>query len=212
MKRNLYVKEQSYARLLYGIGIGLFVFGFFTSFILRDAWEKNEAVPDFIVKVWFLSIIPFLLILIYCIKLGNIIGREASHHIRWRKYLTQNGIKQEGTIAGIRESGAYHTGSGAKTSYYYQITYFSEVRREEITFETSALAFNPYKKSYKRCTVYEVEKAAPWASPFEDATDSVIGFSDNKIQFTLSPFKLWKAIDTKSRQNWFGEYVATDFR
>ena len=211
-KRFLYEKEHSYAWLIYGIGVGIFVCGIITSLMLRNAWKENEEVPAFLVKVWFLCILPYLFVLIYCVKAGNIVGREATNHIRWRKYLTKNGIPQAGTIVGIRKSGGYRTGSRGNISYCYCVIYFSEIRREEVTFETPALAFNPYKRDHKGCTVYEVEKAAPWAAPLEDATDSVIGISGSTIRFTLNPFKLWKAIDTKKRQNWFGECVATDFR
>lgn len=207
---KLYLKEQNNTRLLYVIGIAFFIFGIITAFMLRDSWKDNERVPELVVKLWFLSIVPFLLIMIYCIKLGNIVGREATNYIRWKRYLTRNGIKHEGTITDIRK--VYRTGTSERSTYYYRITYFSEARREEITFETSALAFNPYKKGYKYCTVYEVTDKASWALPFQDATDSVMVVSGNRLQFTLNPFKLWKAIDTKSRQNWFGEYVAADFR
>lgn len=211
-KRYLYIKEHSCAWLIYGIGVGIFMCGIFTALMLRNAWKENEAVPVFLVKAWFLSALPYLLVMIYCVKVGNILGREAMNHICWRKYLAKNGIPHAGVIVGIVKSGAYRTGDRGSTSYYYRITYFSEIRREEVIFETPALAFNPYKKDYKGCTVYEVEKAAPWAVPLEDATDSVIGISGSTIRFTLNPFKLWEAIDTKKRQNWFGECVATDFR
>lgn len=161
---------------------------------------KQPSKDSYIWIVWFASIFGIILLDIFLVHFAKLSETERKNFIKWKNYLTSNGIKINGVVKEIR----YIT----QNNYKFRIGYFSELNKNDIEYETSII--NIPKLDYNKkilCDVYESREY----KPVVDYDAEAIRISGNKIELTFNPFKLYKIIAKKYRRDWFGNAVAVNF-
>lgn len=171
-----------------------------TSILMK---EMKQASEDSYIRLWIVwlgSMIGVILFDVFSLHYVKLFETERNNFIKWKNYLLNDGIKVSGVVKEIKYIN--------QDKYKLRIGYFSELYKKDIEFETSIINIPNLDYSKKiLCDVYESREYKPMGD--YDAEDMKI--SENGIELTVNPFKLYKVIEKKYKIDWFGNAVAVDF-
>lgn len=164
--------------------------------------NQSESAYLFLSIDWWESMIGIVIIDIFLIYCGGLIGKNKKNFKKWRLNLIKNGVKCNGYVKEIRVVG--------ECSYEFKISYYSELQKKNIYFYTEMIYMPIVVDSSKKilCNVYESFEQ----QQNEDYDSELIGMSENRIYFNLNPIKLFKVVSKKYSRTWFGNTIAVDFR
>lgn len=150
---------------------------------------------------WWKSMIGVILLDIFIIYCGLLIGAERKNFKKWHSNLLENGIKCKGYVKEIKLWG--------KNSFEVKISYYSEVQKKNITFESPRIKFTTVDTTKQIiCDVYECHEY----HKIEDYDSELINISGNNINFNINPVKLFKVVHKKYNRKWFGNAIAENFK
>lgn len=204
-------EKNSASAVCYTFSFCLAVFGIALSFKLPFSWDKRTEIPEPFSEEWFSSVITLILAAAFIAWFGHLLHREALNYRRWHKLLAEKGTKYTGKVTEIIESSVVSQESDSRqTVYQFRVLYFADDIGINKDFVTDILGFCPDKDIQYSCDVYEIKEDI-----FEEnaVTDkSLVKVEKNKITFRFDPIKLFKAVNSKSKQKWFGNVIADNFQ
>lgn len=158
--------------------------------------------------------ITVILVVTFCTVCGRILDKQVYNHRKWHNYLKENGTKYTGYVEDVLEErriSASDTSGSNRYSYYFTVRYVDLDGKSNL-LKTPVLSFIPDKEQRYICDVYEVKQDPGWDEGKGDPTSEVVNITDNEVQISLNPIKIWRALIKSSDQEWFGNTVADNFR
>lgn len=180
---------------------------------LPFSWDHTEATYKLFSLPWAVSCIKYILAAIFVIWCGNVLGREAVNFRRWHKDLVQHGRRSEGRVTEIICDKRISSTDSVKKTYRFRVAYYSAIDGYEKKFTTYTLNFVPKDGTAYLCDVYEMNpENHSNHSDNQEEEQEMIEVGEGRVVFHFNPFKLFKVVNNKSKNEDFGNVVADGFR
>lgn len=163
--------------------------------------QYNTHVYELFSSSWWQSMIGifiFDIFIAYCIYL---ISANRRNYIRWRKKITDSGIRLDGIVKEIRFI--------KPNIYRLKVSYFSNIYQKENVFEIPEIYIEDLDTNKKIvCDVYELSDI----DEKHDYDSDVFTIKDNSVSMNANPLKLLTTLHKKYTDKNFGNAHAENFK
>lgn len=167
--------------------------------------KANAGINQFGILLFAISTCAYAIMILFLMKCGRLISKNAEQHREWHCCLKQHGVKLQGEVIEIIEKKTRKASSNhIRYDYYFRVKYLSPQSGTEKQFVTPSLCVKPKQDKRYICDVYEVY-------------DIPAGYRDTAIEagtgkISLNPFNMLSRIEAQYQTNWFGNCIADNFR
>lgn len=163
--------------------------------------QYNTEVYELFSSSWWQSMIGIFIMDIFIAYMIYLIGAKRRNYIKWRKKITDNGNRFDGTVKEIKFI--------KSNMYRLKVSYFSDIYQRENVFVIPEIYIKNLDTNKKIvCDVYELADI----EEKHDYDSDIFTIKDNSISMSANPIKIFKTLHRKYTDKNFGNAHAENFR